>query len=389
MKTVSFGAVDTLFFRESRPMESMGELQSVFPPPPRTLAGAIRTLIGETDNVDWRAYETACNNHQPHPLKDKIGYSDDLGPLALQGPWLVWNEERLYPAPLHLLKKDNTLYRLELDTEVTRCDLGEKVRLPKLPNEAARGSKPLEETWLSKAALTTVLLGGDALPSIHDLKTAGLDSAEPLFKAESRLGIARDNTTRAVKKGLLYQTRHIRPEPELSIELDIVGLPKDMPKEAMVRLGGEGRTAAMKLKDDAMALPGSPDMTHASGLLLYLLTPLRVTQSGEEWQPLPDFGREKDEQHQTVWQGELLGVELELQGAVTGKVLREGGWDLAKREPRAVTSLIPAGSVFFCKPVDGDGVKAAKALHGKQIGELTEYGYGQLAVGIWNDKGSK
>jgi CRISPR-associated protein Cmr3 len=50
-----FSALDTLFFKESRPIESVGgsQLSSVFPPPARTLIGAIRTAIGEANSVDW------------------------------------------------------------------------------------------------------------------------------------------------------------------------------------------------------------------------------------------------------------------------------------------------------------------------------------------------
>ena len=45
-----FTPLDTWFFRESRPHGSIGssELGSVFPPPVRTLLGALRTLIGDT-----------------------------------------------------------------------------------------------------------------------------------------------------------------------------------------------------------------------------------------------------------------------------------------------------------------------------------------------------
>ena len=57
-KTLRFIAIDTLFFRESRPFETFGgiELASLFPPPPRTVAGAIRSAIGEALGADWPAF---------------------------------------------------------------------------------------------------------------------------------------------------------------------------------------------------------------------------------------------------------------------------------------------------------------------------------------------
>lgn len=62
--TLRFTALDTLFFRESRPYETIGgsELGSVFPPPPRTVAGAIRTAIGESLDADWKAFKKAFDD---------------------------------------------------------------------------------------------------------------------------------------------------------------------------------------------------------------------------------------------------------------------------------------------------------------------------------------
>lgn len=376
-QTIAFSAVDTLFFRESRPMEAQGELQSVFPPPIRTLAGSLRTLIGEHKGVNWASFKP------DHEVAKVIGFGDDLGQLKLQGAWISLAGKRLYPTPLTLLKQAaedggcDKLHCLQLDGEGTWCDLGKKVRLPKLPNDAARGSKPLENHWLSQQGLEA-LLQGKKMPELTDLV-----GESELFEQESRLGIARDNVTQVVKKGLLYQTSHIRPNPALSVEIDADGVPSDLPKKAMLRLGGEGRIANIEITDCKRKFPALPSFNGAKGLALYLMTPLPIAQQEKGWQPLPGFVRE-EKANQTVWRGTLNGVELTLHGAVTGKVLREGGWDMAKREPRPVISLTPAGSVFWCQP-SGDIEAAAKALHDTHIGTLTEYGYGHLAVGVWND----
>lgn len=375
--TLTFNATDTLFFRESRPMESMGELQSVFPPPVRTLAGAVRSLIGERLGVNWRDFEAQKKQHSAYA---HIGYGDDLNELRFQGAWLAWNGERLYPAPLHLMKKDDDIFRLNLAKETTWCDLGCKVRLPKLPDGGKyKGGKPLENTWLTAEGLQAVLNGND--PHKDQIKTS-----KDLFERESRLGIARDNDLRTVKEGMLYQTQHIRPKAALSIELDVNSLPETMPN-AIIRLGGEGRTASVQTSQYVDRFPKAAASAKTKGLMLCLLTPLPTQQTCKDWQPLPGFTRE-ERAEQTVWVGTINGIALELHGAITGKPLREGGWDMANHQPRAVTSLIPAGSVFFCTVKDGDMQTAIKGLHNQhiqQIGKLTAYGYGHLAVGIWND----
>ncbi|HRJ53612.1 MAG TPA: type III-B CRISPR module-associated protein Cmr3 [Candidatus Thiothrix moscowensis] len=374
--TLVFHATDTLFFRESRPMEALGEAQSVFPPPVRTLAGAVRTLIGEHFDIQWREFD---QKQEEHPLAAHIGFGESLGKLRFQGAWLACDGERLYPAPLHLMRKGEKLFQLTLDAKTVRCDWGENVRLPKLPEgDEPKGSKPLENTWLTQAGLEAVLAGEK--PSLEkstkekpNIKTQ-VYFADDLFEKESRLGIARDNATRSVQKGLLYQTQHIRPQNNLSIELDVEGLPDDMPTQAMIRLGGEGRTASLRVKPADNIVPTAS--ISGTKFALYLLTPLYGS-------PCLDFHRKKCKP--TVWQGTLNGIALTLHGAITGKVQRVGGWDMAADKPRPVKSLIPAGSVFFCSVDDGDIQAAINAFHNQHIGDFTEYGYGHLAVGVWND----
>ncbi|ANJ66662.1 type III-B CRISPR module-associated protein Cmr3 [Halothiobacillus diazotrophicus] len=378
--TLAFDAADTLFFRESRPMEAMGELQSVFPPPMRTLAGAVRTLIGESAAVDWQAYRA----EPAHSLRQIIGYDEELGSLSFRGVWLALNGERLYPAPLHLLRKPAPLhlpgeaariYPLHLDKSPVWCDLGRRVRLPALPEDRhARGARPMEDTWLTREGLARVLAGH--LPDPAQLRTA-----DQLFFRESRVGIARDNRRRTVIEGMLYQTRHIRPQPALSIEVDASGLPDSLPNESLVRLGGEGRAARLSVLQKAVDLP-APGAGSGQGIALYLLTPLLMP--GGAWL---GFARQESGEAgtPTVWTGTLNGIALTLHGAVTGKALRSGGWDMTNQLPRPVTSFVPAGSVFFCT-VEGDVQAACEALHDRQIGVQTEYGYGHLAVGPWQDQ---
>lgn len=399
--TLSFDAVDTLFFRESRPMEAQGELKSVFPPPVRTLAGAIRHLIGEINAVNWQAFEyivgarAEVNNLAEQEIKvakavkEIIGY-ENLGQLKFKGAWLAWKGQRLYPAPLVLMQKDKNYSRLQLSDKALQCDLGEKVRLPELADNSPQSSKPLNNAWLTFSGLSVVLAGG--IPDNKQVKTA-----KDLFERESRLGIARDNQSKAVKDGLLYQTEHIRPKADLSVQLDTAGLPNNFPNSTIIRLGGEGRSSGLTISEPSqIPFPSLPPKDKAvQGLLLFLLTPLKFKQNPNDWQPLPEFEKAESfinnnkgcKVQQTVWKGKIKDVELILHSAITGKVKREGGWDMAKHAPRAVESLIPEGSVFFCtleKDNNAENINAAiEKLHDIQMGEMQEYGFGHLAAGLW------
>lgn len=380
IKTLRFTALDTLFFRESRPFEAIGgsELTSLFPPPPRTVAGAIRSTIGESLGADWHAFHQDLEGYTVGGvrLRELIGYGpDDLGKLGLAGLYLTANDERLYPSPFLLLRKGKDAdFRRLLIGDSCRTSLGQ-VRLPKLPR-GGEGYKPLENVWLTGAGLGKVLAGG--VPDVGDLQEKAL-----LYSEESRLGIARNNQQRTVQKGLLYQSRHIRlvRKVELAIEVDLTGLEAVNIDKRLVRLGGEGRMAGIEVVTTP-EFPVAPTPTgNTGGLILLLLSPARF--GGKAW--LPAGFAAIDENGCRVWKGAINGISLTVHCAVIGKPQREGGWDMAKKAPRPVQSLLPAGSAWYCTVDDGNLAKAIPALHDKQVGEDQKLGRGRIACGLWNN----
>lgn len=379
--TLRFTALDTLFFRESRPFEAIGgsELASLFPPPPRTVAGAIRSAIGDALGADWQAFHNDLDGYTigDATLRSRIGYGDDLGHLRMKGVGLAENGVRLYPAPLFLLckDKDSVLRRLEIG-KADSTNLG-RVRLPRLP-EGCADYKPLENVWLTSADLEKVLQG--VVPDTGDLR-----SAAKLFSEEPRLGIARDNQLRTAQKGLLYQSRHIRPNRKvgLSIEADVTGLEDVKISRLVVRLGGEGRMVGIESINPPPSFPDAPKPTgQEHGLIIILVTPARF--DGRAWLPI-GFTQQEDNGCR-VWRGVVSGISLTIHCAVLGKPLREGGWDMAAKCPRPVQSLLPAGSAWFCTVDNGDLAKAIVALHDKQIGEDQQLGRGRIVCGLWNDE---
>ncbi len=363
-----FSALDTLFFKESRPMEAVGgaQLQSVFPPPARTLIGAIRTAIGEAHQVDWKAYA----RDEQHPLKALIGSADSLGPLSFTGPFLTKAGQRLFPVPLALLsgtaagKAEEEFTRLEPSAVVTVCDLG-AVRLPKI-KKPLPGAKPLENTWITREGFETFLKG--ELPAAKTI-----EKPDGLHHSEERLGIGRDNARRTTVDGLLYQTRHVRPRQDIAIGIHVHGLSStQVARQGLTRLGAEGRLASWEC-DAAQVLPKV--YIKNKRVVLVLLTHAQFRQG---W--LPDgFSQVTLPTQQTVWEGVLHGVSLRLISCVVGKPVREGGWDLVNRLPRTMDSLVPAGSCYFCEVLQGN----PSELQGRQIGQDTAYGRGEIALGNW------
>jgi len=245
------------------------------------------------------------------------------------------------------------------------CDLGENVRMPTLPEDCDPGFKPLSPAWVSVEGLRRILDGGEPDPA-HILEP------EALFREEPRLGIARDYGLRTVLKSLLYQTRHLRLDAGTALEMDVSGVPGHVIPVPTIKLGGEGRLAAIDVEPEAPSLPDPPEFQPGDGLLIYLLTPadFDATDSKRPFGTLPD---------------DVVKKGVIQQGAVIGKAHREGGWDFANDRPRPMRSLLPAGSAWYCT-VTGDPAAVARALHRTAIGNETELGRGLIAVGRWPTK---
>jgi CRISPR-associated protein Cmr3 len=381
-----FHALDTWFFRESRPHDAVGasELSSLFPPPVRTLIGAIRSFLGEQLAIDWTAFSSSKKD-QPFLIgdldfKQAVGDADNLGELKLKGPWVCCDGQRLYPAPFYLMQKEGELKRLRIGAKV-RCDLG-TVRLPELP-EDCDGYKNVDQAWITAGGWKKLLM--QDLPDQSEIKYLS-----DLLDKEPRLGIARSNATRTVLDGKLYQTQHIRLKEQVGIELDVHGLQQPLAAvvpeingPVLLRLGGEGRMAELTVKQQHEPLPSLDSSIlnkPAKKIIIHFMT---HADFDRKWFPetiSQDEGR-------TVWQGEIKGIKLTIVAAVIGKVHREGGWDMQKHRPRAVKSFIPAGSAWFCQ-VDDETVTwqmLIDKLHGHCIGLDAAYGRGQMLIGRWDD----
>lgn len=374
MITLAFHPVDTWFFRESRPMDSIGgtALGNQFPPSPSTLMGALRTRLGDMIGLDWLQLKKSTTT-----APEWWGDADRPGALRLTGPWLRVDDKNYFPAPAYLLRQvQGEAYVKLIPGAPIDCDLG-RVRLPSLPSNIELGVKPLEGHWVEYKPLTHLLAGYDA-PS--KMKTLTL---EDFFEDEYRLGIAINHESRSVLDGQLYQTRHLRPKQEVAVMVTLDGLSPELEQQfqqslavnPLVRLGGEGRMAEIKVRPTSQQFLLSSKQSKNARLLAVALTDIPVTDLS--W-PLPGFVRQSKEDGSVCWQGELGGEALTLVSMATPKVRRQGGWDLVRHQSRPVRSMIPAGSVFYFNQTTLN----QQSLH---VGNDTAWGYGHLALGWWND----
>lgn len=376
--TWTFTPLDTWFFKQALAPDSLAaqELTSLFPPSPRTLIGAIRSAVGEANQVDWKAYR----NGQQNNIEQLIGKSDEPTPpnARFSGVFIAKDGKRFYPMPLNwLAKKDDksksyTLFKLTPSEHAMTCDIG-KVRLPLLSETNANttaGAKPLDGHYISGENLHLLL---SSTNHTETLKTDDVLAQSDFLTEEPRLGIGRNNVTRKTEDGLLYQTKHLRLKAGVSLELDCTGWQPEAFNSVMT-LGGEGRLTELSQSNAKPLAPIQDDK--ATGIILTLTTPALFTNG---W--LPDGFTPIQKDSVDGWQGRINGIDLTLHCATVGKAHREGGWDLQKHQSRAVESFVPAGSSYFCTVDNGDIQAAINAIHGTHIGQHTQLGRGLMLVG--------
>lgn len=411
---IRFTPVDSWFFREARPHDSVGasRLQSEFPPPASSMLGTLRTRLGEALGINWQQH--AGQDEEPGRcqqefaginLSDLIGQSDHTGLLEF-GAVEVWKAgSRLMPVPACLLKPGNTsqskhLLALQPGSPLV-CDLSLRdpdtgqlaaVVMPGLP-QGADGAKPLDNHWL---AVGKVL---EAALTHQPVQADDIVPQDQLFRREARLGIARDNKAGKVLEGKLYQTEHVRLHEDVSLAITMT-LPSEVAPvltdsikgQPLQRFGGEGRMAHLSVESVTTTTGQTVKAVKATkqtrGLMLVLDADSEMTSTTlglePEFDTCPDTGKLRQ-----VWSGEVNGVAVKLITAVLGKAVRRGGWDLQKRRPKGMRSFIPAGSCWFVEVPGAEGVAlndVMPRLNGYKPGQDSLNGRGSLLVGLWNKR---
>ena len=361
--------MDTWFFRDGVPFTAAASPQtdvaSLFPPYPPTVVGALRAALARGNG--WSG-----DGRWPGAICEVLGDGPhDLGQVSFDGPFLLRDGKPLFRAPSHLMgDSENGAWRpaeLLRPGERVTCDLGD-VRLPELPPSVEDPATLVtgDKRWLTVAGLNSVLRG--------EVPTSKEDVIpdDDLWTSEPRVGLERDNATRASKEGMLYSARHIRPCVGVSLGARVSGLPGDwsIPFDQMTPLGGESRLAECESWNGDLGIESPVDAIRQSGSVTVIaLTPLDVDRKV--------YVSEKPIE-------ELGGAQVV--SACLGRPQRIGGWDSGPNfGPLPLRSALPPGSALFCEAPDrerlADAISAGNGL--ARIGARTEMGFGLVALGVW------
>ncbi len=370
----TFRLLDTGFFRDGLPF-NMGEggynvVRSIFPPHMTTFQGAIRTSL---------AAERGWGPGQEHLWPEELGSNDDLGNLRLRGPYIFIDGQPAFSAPLSVIccrhreaaavdgEKEMGKYefvRLKPGKKVD-CDIG-SVCLPDR-SKSSMGKEELQSVYIKRSGLEALLAGGE--PEDGEVVEKGR-----IWSEEYRTGLERDDDLRTAVEGKLYNIIHIRPERGVELIVMVAGIPEDweINPVRVVNLGGEGRLAAVRIEAadleniiPTMSVP-NPAADGRMRFTVTLITPGLF-----------------DDSRQVIIEGPP-GVPGRCVSACVGKAELLGGWDLVKGEPRPLVPILPAGCTWFFEVEEAHAEKVA-ALHGRCLGNRTEYGFGQVVIGKWEE----
>lgn len=369
---------DVWLFRDGRPFAA-GEghsAETLYPPPPFTVQGALRSWLLGREMVDWHAFRDQ-SNAAARDMADKIGHpsregvAGSLGAFGVRGPFRArlagGRAEIIYPAPLDVYHvKDKGWRALRPGKANAQMNWGEGL-YPLLPDPRDATEKPDEE---SSGALTH-----DSVMDYLEGRLFGL-LGRPEVEREQRLGIAMDYGPGRAADGMLYLAEFARLRPPTDDER--YGLLVEAtdalawPDEAVMSMGGEMRAALVRKLKAAEAPEALPVLTPGPRFKIVLLTPAWFADGRQ-----PENGD---------WAGffkTLAGVNVNCVAAAVGRPQYLGGWDAARGGHKPLRGFVPPGSAFYFEA--NEPVKLPDAFTQTPNGELDfpAQGFGAFVAGSW------
>lgn len=208
----------------------------------------------------------------------------------------------------------------------------------------AGGSKGEKETWfLGREGLAFYLAG-------LRIKKQHLIRGREIWKTDLRLGIALDEPRRTALEGHLYTAEAVALGLGNGFVVRVEGADGLVPREGLLRFGGDGRAAA--IGECALAVPEPPweEIERTRRFRLVLATP-GIFANG--WLP-PGTTRSSD---RAIW--EFFGISARLVSACVPRAQVVSGWDLARQQPKPAVRAAPVGAVYWFDSMEGriDGLR--------------------------------
>lgn len=354
--------LDVLMFRSSRPfiarethMAKMGAIS------PTVFAGALKTKIlvdfCSRRGIDHTMLQRGRNEEQvsfENRVKKLVEQDGELGEVL-----------RLVGHPVARTVEPNFKVR---GVFLAKEEKGEYVEYFRLPNDFVQDKDGKRHLILSpfeglsgtlgfngevEIVLTSELIrfepkGGfisyeNLLKYLRGFEASEIEHLQDKpYHCERRPGIELEPSKKTTREGYLYVAEFHRLSLGwgFSVWYETPSQGK-LPKEGLLRLGGEGRGAYYRHVSEKKVDLSSivRDVNRERRFKLYLATPVAFD---EGWKP------------NTKKLEKMLGVgELKLVAALPGKPIYLGGYDVARNEEKPLRRGVDAGAVYFFKFKEG------------------------------------
>jgi CRISPR-associated protein Cmr3 len=373
VETCFLEPLDVLFLRGNKLFGDPGSFgESLIPPWPSVVGGALRSRMLADDRVDLAAFaDGEVSHHSLGKLVGPDGSPGEPGTFTVTAFHLARRRndgtvEMLIQPPADLVISKNEDGKLEAGsltpTEVAGAGLISSAPFEKLPVLAERErSKPVGDYWLTEPGWKKYLAGETPKDDGDWAKSAAL------WKLDHRVGVGLDATTRRAADGRLFSVQAVamvkrghrigtdeQTGKPILADYDVGFLAAISgavpPKDGTVRLGGDGRAAAVHAVEASLAAPDYETIVAARRCRLVLATPgifsTPVPRAGQGdragWLPT-GVTQEAD----GAYRFDLHGVKGGLVCAAVPRAEVVSGWDLAKWQPKPARRAAPTGSVYW------------------------------------------
>jgi CRISPR-associated protein Cmr3 len=396
---------DSLFVRGNLAFGDSGEHGTgLMPPPPSLFAGAFRSALLGRDAAQLAAFVDGGRCTNP-ALAQCLGTPTAPGDFRIT--WLSLAGEPkananagavvgTAPEPISPLPADLLMLGKNFATLQPRAVAAGVQSAGELPLHAtlisSKQEKPTGGMYLNAKGLD-LHLQGQKLEQAH-----GLPSSH-LYQRDPRLGIGLNADARTAEEGQIYTTEgyafspspsegksHGTAHPQFASTGFLVGIQGAgdlLPKEGVLRLGGDGRSA--HYRQVAFTPPQLPDsIATQKRFRLILQTPAIF---GQGWLP-----EGVTQQKNSSYRLSGKGYSAVFVCAALGRRDVVSGWDLHQWIPKPAQAAAPAGSVYWFEQFEGDAGKLAAwvdsglwsdTLDTNQAIRRAE-GYNRALLGAWN-----
>ncbi len=320
--------LDVLFLRGNKLFGDPGSHgESLVPPWPSVAAGAIRSQMLAEEGIDLAAFAAG---DAPHPT---LGTPREPGSFAITGFHLACRRagviETLHPLPADLIasREGNVLRLQRLEPVTPDAAITGSFPLQQWPLLAAdRRAKPVSGVWLTQRGWQRYLKG--ELP-----RTDELIESHQLWRIDPRIGIGLNPEQRRADDGKLFTAQAVALSEGHGLLAAIDGA--EPPATGTLRLGGDGRAAAVRAIDHTPPEPDYDAIVSAGRCRIVLTSPGIFTDG---WR-LP--GCDADNRCN------FDGISGRLTSAAVPRAETASGWDLALWQPKAARRGAPTGSVYW------------------------------------------